>query len=96
MAPAQTTVPRRRFPTHIVVFLAPAVIIYTLFMIYPLIGSLGGSLYAPSAENPRVDVFVGLNNYQKLLTDPNYAPRLEGAVRKTRSACCWRRCSRPA
>lgn len=81
MAPAQATVPRRRFPTHIVVFLAPAVIIYTLFMIYPLIGSLGRSLYAPSAENPRVDVFVGLNNYQKLLTDPNYAPRLEGAVR---------------
>lgn len=72
---------RRKFPLHIVVFLAPAVIIYTVFMVYPLIGSLGRSLYAPSAENPRVDVFVGLNNYQRLLTDPNYAPRLEGAIR---------------
>ncbi|MBL9048455.1 MAG: sugar ABC transporter permease, partial [Tabrizicola sp.] len=41
----------------------------------------GRSLYAPSAENPRVDEFVGLNNYQRLLTDPNYAPRLEGAVK---------------
>ncbi len=79
---ATTTGPRRRrFPFHIIVFLAPAVIIYTVFMVYPLIGSLGRSLYAPSAENPRVDVYVGLDNYQKLLTDQNYAPRLEGAVK---------------
>ena len=31
---------RKPFPTHIVVFLAPAVIIYTVFMIYPLLDSL--------------------------------------------------------
>jgi len=81
MTPTTPPRSRKRFPFHIVVFLAPAVIIYTLFMVYPLIGSLGRSLYAPSAENPRVDEFVGLSNYQRLLTDPNYAPRLEGAVK---------------
>ncbi|MFN8377561.1 MAG: sugar ABC transporter permease [Anaerolineae bacterium] len=80
MAPT-TARSRKRFPFHIIVFLAPAVIIYSVFMVYPLIGSLGRSMYAPSAENPRVDEFVGLNNYQRLLTDQNYAPRLEGAIK---------------
>jgi raffinose/stachyose/melibiose transport system permease protein len=80
MAP-RSAHPRRRFPIHILVFLAPAVLIYTVFMVYPLIGSLGRSLYAPSDANPQVDEFVGLGNYQQLFTDPNYAPRLEGAVK---------------
>ena len=31
---------RKPFPTHIFVFLAPATIIYTLFMVYPLADSL--------------------------------------------------------
>ncbi|MBE2268825.1 MAG: sugar ABC transporter permease [Anaerolinea sp.] len=72
---------RKRFPTHIVVFLAPAVIIYTVFMIYPLIDSLRLSLFAPTAADPRVEEFVGLRNYTTLFTDPNYAPRLQGAVK---------------
>lgn len=71
---------RKRFPIHIVVFLAPATIVYTLFMIYPLLDSLRLSLFAPSPTDPRVEVFVGLQNYQTLFTDPNYAPRLQGAV----------------
>ena len=34
--------PRRQFhfPVHIAVFLAPAVLLYTLFMVIPLINSL--------------------------------------------------------
>ena len=36
---------RKPFPWHIVAFLAPATLIYTLFMIYPLIDSLRLSLY---------------------------------------------------
>jgi raffinose/stachyose/melibiose transport system permease protein len=79
MAPSQRT-PRRRFPVHIVVFLAPAVLIYTVFMIYPLIGSLARSLYAPTAANPQVLEFVGLSNYEYLFTNQNWAPRLQGAV----------------
>jgi raffinose/stachyose/melibiose transport system permease protein len=72
---------KKAFPAHIIVFLAPAAIIYTLFMIYPLVDSLRLSLYAPTPDNPQVETFVGLANYQKLLTDPLWAPRLQGAIR---------------
>jgi raffinose/stachyose/melibiose transport system permease protein len=70
---------RKPFPVHIVVFLAPAVIIYTLFMIYPLVDSLRLSLYAENENNQ--EVFVGLNNYVTLFTNENYAPRLWGAIK---------------
>jgi raffinose/stachyose/melibiose transport system permease protein len=72
---------RKPFPWHIVVFLAPAMIIYSVFMIYPLIDSLRFSLLAPSPENPRENIFVGLQNYITLFTDPNWAPRLWGAIK---------------
>lgn len=71
---------RKSFPFHIIVFLAPAVIIYTLFMIYPLVDSLRLSLYT-SEEGSFGDTFVGLDNYQKLLTDDLWQPRLEGALK---------------
>jgi raffinose/stachyose/melibiose transport system permease protein len=63
------------------VFLAPALIIYTLFMIYPLIDSLRYSLYAPLPDNKQVEVFVGFQNYQKLLTDAQLSPRLAGSIK---------------
>ena len=63
---------RKPFPTYIVVFLAPAAIIYTLFMVYPLINSLRLSFY--SVDNLKVETFVGLQNYVTLFTDPNFAP----------------------
>ncbi len=70
---------RKSFPTHIVVFLAPAVIIYTLFMVYPLVDSLRLSLYAPAAAGG--EAFVGFQNYEKLLTHELWAPRLQGALK---------------
>jgi raffinose/stachyose/melibiose transport system permease protein len=70
---------RRSFPVHIVVFLAPAVIIYTLFMIYPLLDSLRLGFFAPNEAG--VDTFVGLANYQRLFNDPLYSDRLWGAIR---------------
>ncbi len=70
---------RRPFPTHILVFLAPAVIVYTIFMIYPLFDSVNLSLYA--AEGTKIGGFVGLRNYRMLLTDPQWAPRFWGALR---------------
>ncbi|HLY28034.1 MAG TPA: sugar ABC transporter permease [Aggregatilineales bacterium] len=42
---------RKAFPTHIFVFLLPAIIIYTLFMIYPLFDSLRLSFYDQSVIN---------------------------------------------
>ncbi|MBN1287785.1 MAG: sugar ABC transporter permease [Anaerolineae bacterium] len=63
---------------HIFVFLAPAVIVYTVFMIYPLFDSLRLSFYAPGEQG---EVFVGLNNYKTLLTADLWAPRLQGAIK---------------
>lgn len=70
---------RKPFPFHLIVFLAPAVVIYTIFMIWPLIDSLRLSLFA--ARGPQMGQFVGLQNYQTLLTDPQWAPRFWGALR---------------
>lgn len=73
---------KKAFPWHIVVFLAPAVIIYTLFMIYPLIDSLRLSLYAVP-EQGAAEVFVGLGNYQRLFTDPFWQPQITRALANT-------------
>jgi raffinose/stachyose/melibiose transport system permease protein len=70
---------RKSFPWHIVVFLAPAVIVYTLFMIYPLIDSLRLSLLTPNADGQ--NVFAGLSNYVRLVSDPQYSERFWGAVK---------------
>src|SRR6202048_2017599 len=54
----------RSFPLHILVFLAPAVIIYTAFMVYPLFDSLWLSLNNKGAT--AAQIFVGIQNYQTL------------------------------
>lgn len=69
---------RKSFPVHILVFLAPAVLIYTLFMVYPLIDSLRLSFFSLNEQNQ--EFFVGIQNYIKLFTDSNYAPRFWGAL----------------
>ena len=70
---------RRSFPIHIVVFLAPAVLLYTVFMVIPLINSLRLSFFA--LENQSQQTFVGLQNYIKLFTDNNFAPFFWRALR---------------
>lgn len=70
---------RRPFPLHILVFLAPAFIIYTMFMIYPLVDSLRLSLY--TTNETREEVYVGLDNYERLLTNNLWSERLEGAIK---------------
>ncbi|MBX3083793.1 MAG: sugar ABC transporter permease [Anaerolineae bacterium] len=79
MSVAEKNRTRKPFPTHIVVFLAPAFIIYTMLMIYPLVDSLRLSLF--TRDNAGVETFVGLANYQTLFTSDLYAPRLWGALR---------------
>jgi raffinose/stachyose/melibiose transport system permease protein len=72
--------PRRKpFPTHIIVFLLPATVVYTLFMIYPLIDSLRLSLFAPGGQGS--EIFVGLQNFVTLLTDELWRPRFWGALK---------------
>ncbi len=79
MAQTQASRTRRKFPTHIVVFLAPATIIYTLFMIYPLLDSMRLSFF--SADSAGHEFFVGFQNYTTLLTDELWKPRLWGAFK---------------
>jgi raffinose/stachyose/melibiose transport system permease protein len=56
-----TSARRRRFPRHVVVFLGPALIVYTVFMVYPLIDSLRLSFFSDEGT------FVGLANFAELL-----------------------------
>ncbi|HUG87090.1 MAG TPA: sugar ABC transporter permease [Euzebya sp.] len=70
---------RRATPrAHLVVFLLPAVGVYTLFMVYPLLDSLRLSLYGSTAAG---EVFVGLDNFVLLLTDELLSARFWNAVR---------------
>lgn len=55
---------------HIVVFLAPAIIIYSIVMIFPLLETFRLSFYH-TVES--VSAFVGLANYRTLFGDPRWA-----------------------
>jgi raffinose/stachyose/melibiose transport system permease protein len=70
---------RRPFPWHLIVFLGPAVALYSVFMVFPLLDSLRLSLFGPGGGG--VGQFVGIDNYVRLLTDSNLAPRFWGALR---------------
>ncbi len=69
---------RRRFPWHLVVFLGPAVVLYTAFMVFPLFDSLRLSLFGAGGSG--LGQFVGLENYVRLLTHSEWAPRFWGAL----------------
>ncbi len=56
-----------RIKWHIVVFLAPAVLVYTAVMILPLFNTLRLALYT---EVDQSRVFVGLDNFRTLFGDP--------------------------
>lgn len=62
----QTAKPR----VHILVFLAPAVLVYTAVMIVPLFGTLQLSLFSPVDRNL---VFVGLDNFGTLFFDDRWS-----------------------
>ena len=70
---------RKPFPWHIIVFLAPAALVYTLFMIYPLAGSVWLSFFTQSGSG--VETFVGLQNYVTLFTNDLWAPQFWNAFR---------------
>ncbi|MBL7161829.1 MAG: sugar ABC transporter permease [Anaerolineales bacterium] len=66
-------------PSHVVVFLAPATIIYTLFMIYPLVDSLRLSFFTTTEQG--TEMFAGFQNFITLLSDELWAPRFWGAFK---------------
>ncbi|SFK06575.1 MULTISPECIES: carbohydrate ABC transporter permease [unclassified Bacillus (in: firmicutes)] len=52
-------------------FLAPSLILFSVFLFYPLIKTLFYSFHLTNAQG-EASVFVGLENYQYLLTDPSF------------------------
>lgn len=70
---------KTRFRSYILVFMAPAVLIYTIFMIYPLLNSLRLSFYTQTEGG--VEFFIGFANFVKLFTNDTWAPRFWGAFK---------------
>lgn len=57
-----------RPPWHVlVVFIAPALIIYTVFMVYPLLDSMRLALYQQQPDGSQI--WVGLDNFGRLFSD---------------------------
>lgn len=77
--PAAPLARRRRTRWHIAVFLAPATLIYSVFMIYPLLDSLWMSFFRGTPEGGAV--FVGLRNHITLLTDELWAGQFFNALK---------------
>ncbi len=68
---------RPRFRWYIVVFLAPAVLVYTAVMIFPLFNTLRLALYSKIDQER---VFVGLQNFTTLLGDPLWSDQFWNAL----------------
>ena len=66
---------RRGASWHVIVFLAPAVVIYTVFMVYPLLDSLRLSFFDDAG------VFVGSDNFRTLFTDDLWSTQFWNALR---------------
>ncbi|MFC4455522.1 sugar ABC transporter permease [Deinococcus sonorensis] len=70
---------RKPFPLHLVVFLAPALLIYTALMIYPILASLWLSLNTVASDGRQV--FAGVSNYARLFHSEVYAGPFWNALR---------------
>lgn len=69
---------RRRW-TVIVGFLAPAALLYVIFIVYPFLASLRYSLYNWNGVGPLSD-FIGLKNYSYILFNHSFATEFWRAV----------------
>ena len=69
----------KRSKKTFVLFLLPALIIYVVFMFYPLVSSLGLSFFEWNGYGAKT--FVGFDNYIKLFGTPAYSDRFFGALK---------------
>jgi len=75
MATDDSIAPKRPFRWHILVFLAPAVLVYTALMIFPLLSTLA------QAFEGKEGGFVGFGNFATLFGDPRWADSFWNALR---------------
>ncbi|WP_433516598.1 carbohydrate ABC transporter permease [Nonomuraea sp. CA-143628] len=71
----RAAVPWQRL-TYLLSFVAPGVLVYACFVLAPIMLSFGYSLTNASLFNARTS-FVGLDNYLRLLTDPDFLTSLK-------------------
>lgn len=71
-------IPKKKTRWHIMVFLLPAVLVYTTIMILPLFGTLQLSLFS-NVNNERI--FVGLENFRTLFGDPRWSESFWNALK---------------
>jgi raffinose/stachyose/melibiose transport system permease protein len=69
---------KSRIRWHILVFLAPAVLVYTAVMIFPLFNTLRLALYTEVGQER---VFVGLDNFRRLFGDPLWSEAFWNALK---------------
>jgi raffinose/stachyose/melibiose transport system permease protein len=69
---------RIRWPV-VAVFLAPALLLYTIFLLYPIVQSTRYSLYDWNGLEP-LDDFVGLDNFRRAFSDPLFRDALRHNV----------------
>ncbi|MEJ2795437.1 sugar ABC transporter permease [Iodobacter sp. LRB] len=62
---------QRKVPWHILVFLAPALLIYSVFSALPLLDTLRLSFFTTSESGHQT--FAGLANYHTILFDPEWS-----------------------
>ena len=68
-APHPATDARRASRATLILFLAPALLLYFAFMIYPVLRTFWNSVHTIKPQN--IEAFVGLANFRELLTtDP--------------------------
>jgi raffinose/stachyose/melibiose transport system permease protein len=66
-----------KFRWHILVFLAPAVLVYTAVMIYPLFNTMRLSLYS---EVDQTQIFVGFQNFKTLFGETVWSDQFWNAL----------------
>lgn len=69
---------KKTFPWHIAVFLAPAVVIYSMFSALPLLDTLRLGFYTTSDAGAHS--FVGLSNYHTILFDSDWSAAFWNAM----------------
>ena len=67
---------RSRF---IALCVAPAVILFVIFMIYPTLNVFRMSLYERGAYSP-TETFVGFNNFKSLISDANFIRSMQNTI----------------
>jgi raffinose/stachyose/melibiose transport system permease protein len=77
----KNSISRRRIQDRLVIalFLLPALILFSLFVIYPIFRSLYFSTFNWKGFGPAVD-YIGIDNYRKILTDEVFLKAIKNVL----------------